>query len=224
MGLLVFPTCFFGITAKDVDIFVASISGGRSLSGIEDRIATDGGGYWYADIGDAALRTRERIMTWRAFKSAIGGVGPFIFPICDARHQPITRRLLVPHSDGTSFDDESLYSQGSAEVTAAADAPLRATRLTLDIAALGRPLIGGERFTIVHPNWGARCYQIGLIDGNEVQFLPPLREAVTAGTEIDFKNPRFVAHVDGQMSAPLSNPKFATGSVRIVEDMSGSYL
>lgn len=229
MPLLVFPSCFFSIAAKDVDIETARISGGVSLSGVEDSIATDGGGRWYAVADDVSLHRRERIMTWRAFKSAIsGGIDPFVFPICDARHQPIAGKIKVPHSDGTPFSDDTLYSQGSCEVYVAADAPLRATTLQLDIVNLGRPLVGGERFSIDHPVWRHRCYQIGRIIAQSdtaatVQFHPPLREAVTAGTPVDFNNPRFVARVDGQMSAPMTNPKFASGSVRFVEDMTGNY-
>ncbi|TCM21470.1 hypothetical protein EDF56_101134 [Novosphingobium sp. PhB165] len=227
--MLVFPSCFFSIVAKDVDIETARISGGVSLSGIEDSIATDGGGRWYATADNAALHTREKIMAWRAFKSGTGGgIDPFVFPICDARHQPTRGKTKVPHSDGTSFSDDTLYSQGDCEVYVSADAPLRATQIQFSIASLGRPLIGGERFSIDHPTWRHRCYQIGRIIAQDatsatVQFHPPLREAVATGNAVDFNNPRFVARVDGQMSAPMTNPKFASGSVRFVEDMTGSY-
>lgn len=229
MALLIFPTCFLGIYAKDVDIETARISGGTSLSGIEDSIATDGGGRWFATADNAALHTREKIMTWRAFKSATaGGIDPFVFPICDARHQPTRSKQKVPHSDGTSFSDDTMYLSPDCEVYVAADAPLRSTTLQLSIESLGKPLIGGERFSIDHPTWRHRCYQIGRIIAQTstaatVQFHPPLREAVTVGTAVDFNDPRFVARVDGQMSAPLTNPKFASGALRFVEDMTGSY-
>lgn len=229
MALLVFPTCFLGIYAKDVDIETARISGGTSLSGIEDSIATDGGGRWYATADNAALHTREKVMTWRAFKSATSGaIDPFVFPICDARHQPIRGKQRVPHSDDTPFDDDSLYTSGDCEVYVSGAAALRATTINLNIVNVGKQLIGGERFSIDHPTWRHRCYQIGRIISQTptaatVQFHPPLREAVAADTPVDFNNPRFVARVDGQMSAPLTNPKFASGSVRFVEDMTGSY-
>ncbi len=229
MALLVFPTCFFGIYAKDVDFAGAVTAGGRSLSGLQDTFATDGGGFWSATADSVALHTREKVMTWRAFKSALGGgVDPFIFPICDARHQPTRGKQKVPHSDGTPFSDETMYSSADCEVYVAADAPLRATQIQLDIASLGRPLIGGERFTIIHGTWRERAYQIGRVISQTgtsalVQFHTPLREAVAAGTPVDFNNPRFVARIDGSMSAPLTNPKFASGSIRFVEDMTGSY-
>lgn len=226
--MLVLPTAFFGIYAKDVDIEQAATSGGVALNGNEDIIASDGGGRWYADMGDIALHRREKVMAWRAFKSALrGGVDPFVFPICDARHQPVQGRALTTHSDGTSFSDDSLYSQGDCSAELTADAALRATTITIAMT-LGKPLIGGERFTIDHPTFRHRAYQIGQItaqtdESATLQFHPPLREAAPAGTEIDFNCPRFVAHIDGRMSAPLANPRFASGSIRIVEDFTGSY-
>lgn len=229
MSLLVFPTCALGIYAKDVRIETSRISGGVSLSGIEDTIATDGGGFWRADADSVALHTRDKIMTMRAFGAATyGWIDPFIFPICDARHQPTRGKQKVPHSDGTPFSDETLYASPDCEVYVAVDAPLRATQIQLDIASLGRPLIGGERFTIVHPTWRDRAYEIGRVISQTstsavIQFHTPLREAVTAGTAVDFNNPRFVARAAQGASAPLSNPKFATGSIRFVEDMTGSY-
>jgi len=226
--MLVFPSSFFNISAKDVDIETARISGGTALSGVEDVIATDGGGRWYAEAGDVPLWSRERILAWRAFNSATGGgIDPFVFPICDIRHQPTLGRTLVPHSDGASFSDDSLYLQGDCTATTTASAALRATTLQLSIA-LGKTLIGGERFSIDHPTWRHRAYQIGRVIAQTattatVQFHPPAREAIASGTPVDFNSPRFVARVDGRMSAPMSNPKFASGAVRFVEDMTGSY-
>jgi hypothetical protein len=228
MALPVFPTAFFGIYAKDVDIEQSTVSGGVALSGDEDLIVTDGGGRWYADLPDIALHRREKIMAWRAFKSLLGGgPGPFVFPICDARHQPTKGRTLVPHSDGTSFSDDTLYSQGDCEAALSADAALRATTITIEMA-LGKPLVGGERFSIDHPTKRHRAYQIGRIleqtdSSATFQFHPPLREAASAGTAIDFNCPRFVAHIDGRMTAPLANPRFAGAAARFVEDFSGSY-
>ncbi|MEC9067801.1 MAG: hypothetical protein VX569_11040 [Pseudomonadota bacterium] len=226
--MLVFPTCFFGIYAKDVDIELAKMSGGVALNGEEDEIATDGGGRWFAEMGDVALTSRDKIMAWRAFKAATGGcVDPFIFPICDARHQPTAGKSRVPHADGASFDDDTLYSQGDGAAQLTADAALRATTISISLA-LAKPLVGGERFTLVHPNMRERAYVVGRISEQTAssatfQFHPPLREAAAAGTVVDFNDPRFVATVQGPMRAPLANPKFARGAVRFVEDFRGSY-
>jgi len=226
--MLVFPTWRFPFKSKEFDIAMATISGGTSLSGVEDVIATDGGGHWYADLGNADLYSRDRVMLWRAFKAALhGGVDAFIFPVCDIRHQPSRGRLLAPHSDGAGFSDETLYENGDCGAETTVDLPLRSTQATISMA-LGKPLIGGERFTINHPDHRARCYQIGQIfeqteTGARFQFHPPLREAVSAGTEVDFNDPRCVMRINGNMSAPLAGPRWATGSVSLVEDFRGVY-
>lgn len=221
--MLVFPTQRFPFNSRDCDIELASVSGGVAISGAEDVTYTDGGGRWVADMGDASLYSRDRIMLWRAFKSATNsGTDAFVFPVCDIRHQPIAATNRTTHSDGTPFADDTEYFGADTDVTASANAALRATSMVIDITAIGKPLIGGERFTIDHPTWRHRMYQIGTISGSTIQFNPPLREAVTAGTVIDFVNPRFVGRIES-MSAPMSGPRWANGSVRIVEDLTGNY-
>lgn len=226
--MLVFPSQRFKFQSKDFDIDQAMLSGGRALNGDEDTVLTDGGGRWFADLGDADHYSRDRVMLWRAFKSAIRyGADPFVFPVCDIRHQPTRGKQLVPHSDGTGFSDDTLYSGSDCDAELNLDAPLRATQISLNLTT-GKPLIGGERFTIIHPAMRERCYQIGQIveqgTGTAVvQFHPPLREAAPAGTEVDFINPRCVMRVDGRMAAPLSGPRWATGSARFVEDFTGDY-
>lgn len=228
MPLMVFPTHRFPFQSKDFDIDQALLSGGKALSGDEDVIASDGGGRWYADLGNADQYTRDRVMLWRAFKSAISyGAAPFVFPVSDIRHQPSRGRVRVPHSDGTTFSDDTLYASGDCEAGLTADAGLRATQISISMT-LGKPLIGGERFTIVHPAMRDRCYQIGrIIDQTAttatVQFHPPLREAAPAGGAVDFNNPRCVMRLDGRMTAPLAGPRWATGSARFVEDFTGDY-
>lgn len=226
--MLVFPTWRFPFRSKDFDVDQALISGGRALNGDEDTIAADGGGRWFADLGDADLYSRDRVMLWRAFKSAIRyGAIPFVFPVCDIRHQPSNGPASVSHSDGSSFSDDSLYDSEDCTAELSAGAALRATQITLTML-LGKPLIGGERFTIDHPTMRHRCYQIGLVLAQTattatVQFHPPLREAADAGAPVDFNSPRCVVKLDGAMPAPLSGPRWASGSVRFVEDFSGSY-
>lgn len=226
--MLVFPTWRFPFRMKDFDVDQALLSGGQALNGDEDTIAADGGGRWFADLGDADLYTRDRVMLWRAFKSAIRyGAVPFVFPVCDIRHQPSNGPVSVSHSDGSSFSDDSLYDGADCVAELSADATLRATQISLAMT-LGKPLIGGERFTIDHPTVRHRCYQIGLVlaqteSSATVQFHPPLREAAEAGTAVDFNNPRCVMKADGRLAAPLAGPRWASGSVRFVEDFSGSY-
>jgi len=91
------------------------ISGGVSIDGSEDVIATDGGGRWSADYRNAPLNRRDKVMAWRAVRALLeGGVVPIIFPICDARHQPVNKAALVTHSDDTPFSDGEPYQGGGA--------------------------------------------------------------------------------------------------------------
>lgn len=222
--LATFPTCQFSFAMREMIVRSNVISGGTALNGEDTVIVTDGGGRWVAEYQNAPLNTREKVLSWRALRALLNsGTRPFIFPICDARHQPVASRQRVPHSDGTPFSDDSLYSSGDCEVYAAAGSPLRSTSMALNIVQLGKPIIAGERFSIEHPTWSHRLYEIATIDGDEITFRPPLREAVTAGTELNFSDPRCVMRLSGDMSAPLNGPRFATGSLMLVEDMTGSY-
>lgn len=222
--LATFPTCQFSFASREMMVRANVISGGTAINGDESAIVTDGGGRWVADYQNAPLNRREKVMSWRALRAQLNsGTRAIIFPICDARHQPVASRQHVPHSDDTPFSDDSLYTSGDCEVEAAADAPLRATTMTINPIALGKPLIGGERFSIDHPTWRHRLYEIATVLGDAITFRPPLREAVTAGTELNFSDPRCVMRLSGDMSAPLSGPRFATGSIMLVEDMTGSY-
>ncbi|WP_257540996.1 hypothetical protein [Sphingobium sp. CFD-1] len=222
--LATFPTCQFSFASREIAVQQNIISGGTALNGDETVISTDGGGRWVAEYGSAPLNRREKVLSWRSARAILeGGAVPIIFPICDARHQPVGSRSRVPHSDDSPFSDDSLYGTSDCFVTAAADAPLRATSLILNIASIGKPLLGGERFSIDHPTWRHRLYEIKSIDGGQITFRPPLREAVPAGTEINFSDPRCVMRLTGDMAAPLNGPRAATGSITLIEDMTGSY-
>jgi len=219
-----FPTCLFSFAQREIMVTQNVISGGTSLSGDETVIATDGGGRWRAEYQNAPLNRRDKVMAWRAFRAIMeGGIVPFIFPICDARHQPVNKPVKVPHSDGTSFDDDALYVGGSGDIVAQADVALRGTLMQIDASALEKKLVGGERFSIDHPTWRHRLYEIKKINGDVIQFRPPLREAAPAGTSLEFREPKCVMRLVGDMSAPLNGPRVATGSLSLVEDMTGSY-
>lgn len=220
-----FPTCLFSFASREIMVVQNVISGGTALNGDETVIATDGGGRWQGSYQGAPLNRRDRVLAWRATRANMeGGLRPFIFPICDARHQPLVRKQGgVPHSDGTPFDDTTLYEGGGGNSIALSDTPLRATSMFIDTTVLERELVGGERFSIDHPTWRHRLYEVKKVEGNRIEFRPPLREAVTAGTEIEFRDPKCVMRLTSDMSAPLDGPRWATGSISLIEDMTGNY-
>lgn len=219
-----FPTCKFAFANREIMVVQNVVSGGTSLAGDETVIATDGGGRWRAEYSNAPLNRRDKVLAWRAFRAIMeGGVVPFIFPICDARHQPVKKSIGAPHSDDTPFDDDTLYESGGGDVAATTSALLRGTALRINIAALQKELLGGERFSIDHPTWRHRLYEIKKVDGNMIEFRPPLREAVPAGTVLEFREPKSVMRLASDMSAPNDGPRGGVGSISLIEDMTGNY-
>lgn len=218
----VFPTNLFAFREQDVDIERQVLSGGVSVSGAEDKVLSDGGGRVYAQFTDGPLIDRETIMAWRAVTGRLdGGVTPAVVPFCDRRHQPYGTRVLssVPYSDGTTHSDGTEFAAaGGAFADVTADAALRATRLIISAAALPRPLIGGEWFTIDHPDKGPRAYKvISIPDPGVVEFRPPLREAVAEGQSLDFENPRCLMVQDGATNSSVQIHRAGSAQIRFVE-------
>ena len=223
----VFPTCIFAPNGTDAYIDRRITSGGVSLSGQETIIGTDGGGRVCLEMNDFYLDEPTIARAWDAIDAYMdGGLRPMVVPFCDAVHQPAFYMEDVPHSDGTPFSDDTLYESGGTDVTIAVDAPLRATVIQVDIAALNGDPLGW--FTIVHPTWGARAYKVAEIlaqtpTSATLSIRPTLREAVTVGTAVDFANPRCTMRIEGDMRAPR-NMGYAEGqALRFVEDMTGNY-
>lgn len=220
--MLIFPTCTFAPNGVDADLARRTVSGGVALSGAEDLIGTDGGGRVTLEFQDFYLDDPAVAGAYRALSTlSDGGVTPFFVPFCDARHQPTNGRVSVPHSDGASFSDESEYQQGDASAVTAAAAPLRATTITLTGINFPRPLHGGEWFSIDHPTYRHRAYRVGMINGDSITFRPPLREAVPAGTPLNFADPLCTMRVDGDMRSGSTLGYAEAPSLRFVEHFPG---
>lgn len=226
----VFPTCLFAPNEFQADLDRRTISGGEALNGDEDLIATDGGGRVFVEIGDPYLDDADIALAWRALDAYCdGGARAIIVPFCDGRHQPWAESITVPHSDDTSFSDETEYAQSGAHGVIAQPAALRATIIHLQGLDLPRDLLGGEWLSIDHPTMRWRAYRIAeILDYDagagtaRLSIRPPLREAVTIGEDVDFAKPRCTMRVDGGLPSPTSMG-YASGSARFVEDFSGNY-
>jgi hypothetical protein len=213
-----FPTALFAPQSIRPQLLGGAVSGGQSLSGITQLAATSGGPFWGLELGGVTLNTREKMKAWRAVEAmSDNGATSFVVPLCDRGNQPF---LNPRRTDG--FTGDKVFSEGTSwtisEITATASAAaLRATELTLASYSGGATLVGGEHFTIVHPTLGARLYRIGSVSGATITIRPPLREAISSGTVLDFDNARCVMRVEGDMSAALELLKRGTGSVRFLE-------
>lgn len=218
----VFPTALFAFDDQEIDLERRVISGGVSLAGEEDTIATDGGGRWFAEFANGPLIERSPVLAWRAFTLiAEEGAQQVIVPFCDPMHQPYGDEHSVTHSDDTPFEDETEYEGGGAIATVATAAALRATTMTLDIT-LPQPLLAGETFSIEHPTKGWRAYRIRTISDQSdtsvtFTFRPPLREAVTIGEVADFNDPRCVMVQQGRAGSSLNLGRYSEAAIRFVE-------
>jgi hypothetical protein len=229
----IFHPCQFNFENEDIRVVGSTISGGTSLSGLEDVTETSGGGFWRADFSGADFGGRDgddraATLAWRALQAGqIGGSVPVDVVFCDALHQPVVGTSAVPHSDETPFSDASLYEGEGAEATVRTVvngqvSGLRATVLELNFAG-GQALLGGEKFTLVHPTWGPRAYEIYDVEvisgGVRVTFQPPVRGGVAVGDGVDFGNVRCRMRRVSEATSAISIGVFSTASISFQEDM-----
>ena len=218
----VFPTSRFGFLEQEVDLERQTLRGATALSGEQDIVSADGGGRVFAEFAGGSLIDRPVVLAWRAILAILEeGVTRVIVPFCDKRNTPYGNEHLVPHSDGTPFSDGTLYAGGGPVASTSADMALRATEATLGIS-FARSLIGGEWFGIEHPNKGWRAYKVREVfeqtgSTARVAFIPPLREAVPAGTPADFANPRCLMVQDGRASTRTQQHRYTDAAIRFIE-------
>lgn len=224
--------CQFQFKTQDIRVVGSETDGGVSLSGISEPIQNDGGGFWQADwsdgnFGGAQTARRADTLAWRAVNAGLSGGQRVIARFCDRHHQPVFALATVLHSDDTPFDDGSEYASGGASATVLAVVNGQTGGLNctiLDIAITSeRPLIGGERFTHVHPTWLDRAYEIASVEdiggGKRIKFQPPVRGGIEVGDALDFDNVRCVMRRASQPTNALSMGLFSTASIQMIEDM-----
>jgi len=165
-----------------------------------------------------------------------GGAQPIVLPMCDLRHAPIPlingQRIFhvddVPHSDLSPFDDDTPYQhniQTTIIATGDGPLPLRATSIAIRVTQ-GGMLKPGQYFSIDHPTVGPRLYRITDTFGITpdvtqaiCEIRPPLREATTGNTPLEFNHPACVmrlASVDA-MDLTLQMRKYGTPTVNFIE-------
>lgn len=210
---------------------------GVTAQSVATIVRSDGGGFWSCSMADVSLsgpglgRQRQRVATllWRAVRQVCdGGVNAIVVPRNDALMRPWPAGMAqgadpIPHSDGSLFSDGSGYYQSIIDVVADTAADLRATSLDIKIIHCGE-LLGGESFSIPHETMGWRLYEIATVVYEDathatITFMPPLREAVLAGVELEFDRPRCVMRLASPSSMNLSVAPwtFNSASVDFVE-------
>ncbi|RWF69553.1 MAG: hypothetical protein EOS26_25050 [Mesorhizobium sp.] len=195
------------------------LEGGRNGLGESVTIETTGGGALIGSYHDCVVSKPEEHEYLNHIAARMNGSFRFInvpiitdwmgpFPL-DAAGAPRPIIGGIPHSDGSLFSDESGYSQATVFGTAGAAAALNAGQMTVNIFGASRRLRWSDWFAILHPIKGWRAYRYWeasdpvdiTVDVDGVSFTGsqyllsldrPLREAVAAGTRIEFARPRCV--------------------------------
>ena len=202
-----------------------SVSGGRTLSGLE-RVRQSDAGFWRLSLSFEVFQSVE-ILTWRAVLAQLSGrARTILIPICDCGRTPAALpdfRLVtvdVPHSDSAPFSDGSLYANLGVDVRTAAAVASRATAMDLEVLTTGATEFWpGMYFSI-----DDRLYIVDTVGErvDEIQpitFLPPLRAAAPAGTQVLFDGARGTFRLAEDMGgvAPLEYHRRSSVTVSFVE-------
>ena len=163
------------IRPRDVDYFLRPYNrgAGRGLSRAE-QVLSPGISQWHitCDTGHefdgARLRQFETLVTRMRGRQNIAAL-----PICDPyRHRSALSLVSEPWSDGTFFTDGTGWAGTGAAIPVALTADAEAGDTTITVTISGDPLEAPDFFSI--NGW---LHRIVSVDGAEVEFEPPLRQA-----------------------------------------------
>lgn len=226
-GSFVFPSRLFAPDSLRLRPLGQALNGGASLSGEQSFADVSGGGRWVADFGESALWDVDQVLAWQALESFCdGGAQPLIVPVANRLLQPTS--AVFPDTETFGLDTwvTDVTAWTATEVTAAttATAALGATTLSFTCTS-PKPLKRGMGFSILHATWSWRFYRIARVtagglgtgDATTVIIRTPLRESVASDTALNFDTPRFVARVDGDISATVQLNKYGKAQARFIE-------
>lgn len=193
-----FPIHLFNPASIQFGLQGNAVASPQSISGVGQVLRTDGGGYWQCSMSGIVLNTPDKLRAWRAWERHLaGGATRVICPVADVglAPRPLHGKALARPSGvvATGFDPnfpESISFAAPCVVATIAPAAFRATQVTITVAQ-GSRLDGSQVFSINHPTKGRRMYSTSRIvsrDGQTATVIidPPLREAVSGITPIDF--------------------------------------
>jgi hypothetical protein len=204
-----------------------AVSGQTATSSVD--IRSDGGGLWSAALNNIQFWDQTDTLCWRAVRQLCnGGINPIIVPRNDSTFAPFPMGNprsygSIPYLDTSFHSDGSGFRQSIIDVQSSGGAALRATTMTLKLNNCG-PLQGGESFSIQHPTFDWRIYEIGsvvVVDSTHsiVTFNPPLREAILDGTVVEFDQPRCTMKLinAASMDLNITTWPFSVGTVKFIE-------
>ncbi|WP_024900317.1 hypothetical protein [Brucella rhizosphaerae] len=226
MATILWPRSVLKPKRDPFNIAPRTLAGPASVSGVSQVSASDAG-IWKATFADIIIkRGTASILAFRAISTMLEGrLHPILVPRCCA-YQPFDpdwKDLLnrVPHSDTSPFSDGGLYRSRAIDIRLTSNIPLRGTTVNIAIVAAGQ-LQPGQDFSVGERMYRIRTVQMTGENTATITFRPPAREAVAAGTDMEFDRPvcRMRLATDGEMDldldlvAPWSYP-----TVNFIEDV-----
>lgn len=207
-----------------INLAPRTLAGPSSISGV-GQVATSDAGIWKATYGGVPVVSRQKILTWRSLGEwAEGRLNPFLIPITNF-YQPYAPEWeaaykTVPHSDQSPFSDHGEYRSRVINVALVSNIPLRGTTANLAIIA-AHDIQPGQHFSIGDRLYRIRTLQMTGENTATITFRPPAREAVAAGTELEFDQPvcRMRLASDSEMDLPLDYGRWSFPSVNFIEDV-----
>lgn len=221
---LTFPIHLWNPSGIRCRIAGQAVQSPPSLSGVSQVLRTDGGGFWVVEYTGITLNSANKLRGWRAWEAQLdGGATRVIAPVPDLflAPRPVAGSGYALPSGLVSTSDDEYFPEAIAFATpliiaSAEAAALRATQITLTVEQ-GSRVKGGQFFSIDHPGAGRRMYQTSRVlsrDGQTatVEIRPPLRQAITDDTPLDFDWPGFEAIKvpDVEMTADIRIGKYAS--------------
>lgn len=205
--MLVFPSLLLGPSELGWRIAGTPLTGGQPISGPSYDGELSGGGWWEVTHKISRIQKLPLVKWWRAAAVLLkNGAVPVCVPVLDyGQPWPNGTPQAAPletFSDGSSYSDGTQLQPNVILAKLVGDTALRSASATIQLLA-GAPLIGGEYFTLVGASGEPRLHLVGsVIDQGggvyDVEFLPPLREDYTDGTEVDFQRPRCTMKLDSR--------------------------
>lgn len=200
-----------------LDLTTPSRSGGQSVTG-QEQVVVSGASRWALTFTDVPVRTREQIQSWRAIEAQLDGrANAILVPVYDWGRAPALPDR-VPFADGVPFSDGAEFRQAVTAIALAANATVNAT--VLQVTWNGPAPAAGQHFSL-----GQRVYRVARVDlgsmtgTGRLTIRPWLRDAWSAGTMLNFTNPRCLMRLakDDGMSLDLEFWRLGHPGVEFVE-------
>ncbi len=224
MAIIVWPEALLSPLEFRAHLVPFTRSGGRTLGGLMPSIRTDLG-HWRIELGGIPMHGQAKLRTWDAIDSYLGGSSGRIAvpawsmdsaPYSSGKEEPL---VLLPHSDGSSFSDGSLYQQNAISVASVGATAIGATVISMRLIN-GAADLSGVRFSYNHA-----LYKTGQVVSVEddiwtVRITPSVRELIPPGADLEFDRPTCVCNLaenDG-MQRSMNADRFERASVSFVED------